>query len=229
MSAQQAIHMTDTSKAPNVIPYEFSRDWFSGNLPTWRQIVDKNKPRKILEIGSFEGRSTVWMMEYCSIAVGGDIEIWCADTWGGGIEHQKGGRIETDMSDVERRFDRNIEIARGVAPHKVDIHKLKTFSNLAMAKLIADGKTEYFDLVYIDGSHQAPDVLMDAVMAFQVLKVGGIMIFDDYLWSMDTPGTQDVLKMPKPAIDAFMNIFQRKMNIFMGAPIGQLYTRKINP
>lgn len=35
--------------------------------------------------------------------------------------------------------------------------------------------------------------------------------------------------MPKPAIDAFMNIFQRKMNIFMGAPIGQLYTRKINP
>ncbi|MDP2009232.1 MAG: class I SAM-dependent methyltransferase [Phenylobacterium sp.] len=229
MSAQQAIHMTDTSKAPNVIPYEFSRDWFSGNLPTWRQIVDKNKPRKILEIGSFEGRSTVWMMEYCSIAVGGDIEIWCADTWGGGIEHQKGGRIETDMSDVERRFDRNIEIARGVAPHKVDIHKLKTFSNLAMAKLIADGKTEYFDLVYIDGSHQAPDVLMDAVMAFQVLKVGGIMIFDDYLWSMDAPGTQDVLKMPKPAIDAFMNIFQRKMNIFMGAPIGQLYTRKINP
>ncbi|MFD3266042.1 class I SAM-dependent methyltransferase [Phenylobacterium ferrooxidans] len=221
--------MTDTSKAPNVIPYEFSKDWFSGNLPTWRQIVDKNKPRKILEIGSFEGRSTVWMMEYCSIAVGGDIEIWCADTWGGGIEHQKGGRIETDMSDVERRFDRNIEIARGVAPHKVDIHKLKTFSNLAMAKLIADGKTEYFDLVYIDGSHQAPDVLMDAVMAFQVLKVGGIMIFDDYLWSMDAPGTQDVLKMPKPAIDAFMNIFQRKMNIFMGAPIGQLYTRKINP
>ncbi|MES2343666.1 MAG: hypothetical protein V4597_18515 [Pseudomonadota bacterium] len=64
-------------------------------------------------------------------------------------------------------------------------------------------------------------------MAFQVLKIGGVMIFDDYLWSMDRPGTQDVLKMPKPAIDAFMNIFQRKMNIFRGAPLGQLYARKI--
>lgn len=166
----------------------FSRDWFTGNIPTWRQIVDKNKPRKILEIGSFKGRSTVWMVECCSLAAAGDIEIWCVDSWGGGIEHQKGGQIETDMSDVEKRFDRNIEIARGTTPHKVELHKLKSFSNLALAKLIAEGKTEYFDLVYIDGSHQAPDVLMDAVMAFQVLKVGGLMIFDDYLWSLDQPG-----------------------------------------
>ena len=221
--------MTDTSQAPAIVPYEFSRDWFSGNVPTWRQIIDKNKPTKILEIGSFEGRSTVWMVEYCSIAAAGDIEIHCVDSWGGGIEHQKGGQIETSMPDVEKRFDRNIEIAREKTPHRVDIIKRKSFSNLALAGLIAEGKSEYFDLVYIDGSHQAPDVLTDAVMAFQVLRVGGIMIFDDYLWSMDTPGAQDVLKMPKPAIDAFMNIFQRKMNIFMGAPIGQLYTRKINP
>jgi predicted O-methyltransferase YrrM len=91
---------------------------------------------------------------------------------------------------------------------------------------MASGKHGYFDLIYIDGSHQAPDVLTDAVMSFQLLKVGGVMIFDDYLWSMDKPGFQDVLKMPKPAIDAFINIFQRKMSVFFGAPIGQLYTRK---
>ena len=220
--------MTDTAEAPAIVPYEFSRDWFSGNVPTWRQIIDKNKPRKILEIGSFEGRSAVWMIEYCTVAAEGDIEITCIDTWDGGIEHQKGGQIETSMPDVERRFNANIEIAQSRAGHKAEITRMKMYSNLALAKLIAEGKTEYFDLVYVDGSHQAPDVLIDAVMSFQVLKVGGIMIFDDYLWSMDRPGTQDVLKMPKPAIDAFMNIFQRKMNIFMGAPIGQLYTRKIN-
>jgi predicted O-methyltransferase YrrM len=92
---------------------------------------------------------------------------------------------------------------------------------------MASGKHGYFDLIYIDGSHQAPDVLTDAVMSFQLLKVGGVMIFDDYLWTMDKPGFQDVLKMPKPAIDAFLNIFQRKMSIFFGAPIGQLYARKI--
>ena len=37
-----------------------------------------------------------------------------------------------------------------------------------------------FDLIYIDASHYAPDVLSDAVLAFKLLKPGGILIFDDY-------------------------------------------------
>jgi hypothetical protein len=64
-------------------------------------------------------------------------------------------------------------------------------------------------------------------MAFPLLRVGGTMIFDDYLWSMQRPGAQDVLLMPKPAIDAFMNIYQRKMLIYPGFPLRQLYARKV--
>ena len=33
--------------------YEFTRDWFSQNVPVWRQIISRDKPTKILEIGSF--------------------------------------------------------------------------------------------------------------------------------------------------------------------------------
>jgi hypothetical protein len=33
-----------------------------------------------------------------------------------------------------------------------------------------------------DGSHRARDVLEDAVLSWPLLKVGGIMLFDDYLW-----------------------------------------------
>ncbi|HEX2816824.1 MAG TPA: class I SAM-dependent methyltransferase, partial [Phenylobacterium sp.] len=84
------------------------------------------------------------------------------------------------------------------------------------------------ELIYIDGSHQAPDVLTDAVLAFQLLRVGGILIFDDYLWSHEGPGQQDFYNMPKPAVDAFVNIFQRRMTV-IGAPLRQLYVRKIAP
>ena len=63
-------------------------------------------------------------------------------------------------------------------------------------------------------------------MAFQLLRVGGFMIFDDYLWSMEAPGSQDPLNMPKPGIDAFLNIFQRKMVILRNVPIYQLFTLK---
>ena len=39
---------------------------------------------------------------------------------------------------------------------------------------------EPFDLVYIDASHEAADVLADAVLAWPLLKPGGFLGFDDY-------------------------------------------------
>ena len=38
------------------------------------------------------------------------------------------------------------------------------------------------DFIYVDGSHQAHDVLCDAILSFKLLRVGGIVCFDDYLW-----------------------------------------------
>ena len=69
-------------------------------------------------------------------------------------------------------------------------------------------------------------MLTDAVLAFQLLRVGGIIIFDDYLWRLEPDGRQDPLNMPKPAIDLFINIFQRKLRVISGLPIWQLYIEK---
>lgn len=41
---------------------------------------------------------------------------------------------------------------------------------------------QQFDLIYIDGSHMRVDVMMDAVLAWPLLKAGGVMVFDDYEW-----------------------------------------------
>ena len=44
--------------------YEFSSDSFSGSIPVWQRIFAELAPcRKILEIGSYEGRSAVWLIE----------------------------------------------------------------------------------------------------------------------------------------------------------------------
>jgi predicted O-methyltransferase YrrM len=221
--------MTEQAQASG-LEYEFTNDWFNqtASSPVWRQLISNNKPTRILEIGSFEGRSTCWLIENCTSIVQSDVSIFCVDSWEGGIEHQEGGGKESEMSDVERRFDRNISIASSQSKFNVEIRKIKNYSQFALPLLMSEGKYGFFDLIYIDGSHQAPDVLTDAILSFQLLRVGGVMIFDDYLWSMDRPGTQDVLKMPKPAIDAFLNIFQRKMSIYVGPPISQIYSRKVS-
>lgn len=36
-----------------------------------------------------------------------------------------------------------------------------------------------FDLIYVDASHVAIDVLQDAVVCWRLLEVEGILIFDD--------------------------------------------------
>jgi len=193
----------------------------------WNRIFDQHKPRNLLEIGSFEGRSACYIIEKCAATIDGGASLTCVDTWEGSVEHQSGGPVASVMSEVERRFDHNTRIALYKASNRVTLRKVKQSSHDAMATMIAAGQLQSFDLIYIDGSHEAPDVLADAVLAFPLLRQGGIMIFDDYLWSMHRPGTQDVLLMPKPAIDAFMNIYQRKMQVFAGLPVGQLYTYKV--
>jgi predicted O-methyltransferase YrrM len=130
------------------------------------------------------------------------------------------------MGEIERRFDHNVTLANQRVSYTASVTKLKKSSTQALAEFLARREAP-FDLIYIDGSHQAPDVLSDAVLAFQLLRVGGIMIFDDYLWRLEPDGRQDPLNMPKPAIDSFINIFQRKLRVISGLPIWQLYIERM--
>ncbi len=206
--------------------YKFTNNWFQTTAKSvWDKVVPQIKPRKILEVGSYEGASACYMVE--KMASDFPIELHCIDTWAGGVEHQPGGAVESDMQSVEERFKHNIARAMKLVPQPVDLHIHKSFSDEALAKLLVDGKKNSFDFIYIDGSHQAPDVLADAVLGFKLLRVGGLMVFDDYLWSETMPYGKDPLRCPKPAIDAFVNLNFRKLQVIT-APLYQLYVQKLS-
>jgi predicted O-methyltransferase YrrM len=205
--------------------YDFTKPWFEmGAKSTWDQMIPTINPSKILEIGSYEGAATCYLIN--TLGVQREIEIHCIDTWAGGIEHQEGGTAEANMSDVESRFLLNTSIAIENSKNAINLTVHKGLSDYELSKLYLTGKKNYFDLIYIDGSHQAPDVLMDAVLALKLLKIGGVLIFDDYLWDEGLPGGVDPIRCPKIAIDAFTNIFCRKIQV-LGAPLYQLYVKKI--
>ena len=213
-----------SSEPPNLEPlsdprYQFSNNWFGGNIQSWDRILTELKPSRVLEVGSYEGRSACYLIE--RISATRVIEIHCVDTWQGGIENDP-----ASMPAVESRFDENISVASSLSVHKPSITKHRRPSYLALAHLVATRYSEQFDLIYVDGSHQAPDVLSDAVLCFYLLRVGGVIIFDDYLWHMEPVGRQDPLNMPKIAIDSFLNIFQRKIQILPGFPLSQIYGLK---
>jgi len=203
-------------KAP---AYRFSEDWFSNHIPIWSEVLKRLSPRRILEVGCYEGRATSYLIETCSAF--GPLHVDCVDTWAGSADLPA-----VKMAGVEQRFDDNVRLAIARAANSVNLRKMKEPSGTALAGLVSRGE-ELFDLIYIDGSHTAPDVLIDAVLGFQLLRVGGVMIFDDYLWSMESPLSADPLNMPKPAIDAFATIFMRKARVLQGQPNLQCFIEKI--
>lgn len=206
--------------------YQFSNAWFDGAARSvWDVLIPQIMPNRILEIGSYEGASACYMIE--KLGLNKDIEIHCIDTWEGGIEHKKGGSAETEMSMVEARFTSNIEIARKKYNNKANIIVHKGSSDLELAKLLALNYRNYFDFIYVDGSHQASDVFCDAALSFRLLKVGGYLIFDDYTWNEPLSYGVDPIRSPKIAIDAFTTIYCRKIKI-INAPLYQLYLQKLS-
>ena len=77
------------------------------------------------------------------------------------------------------------------------------------------------DFVYIDGSHKAADVLADLVISFELTKVGGVVICDDYVWRGESIEEVDILNNPKLAIDSFTNIYRNKLALIVDVPLRQ--------
>lgn len=171
---------------------EFSSDWFSGNIPLWNSLFEKfgmkNRVNKCLEIGTWEGRSAIFTIN--SLLNDPASRIYCVDTFQGSEEH-----TEINTSQLYQRCVNNI--ATTGKQDQVSIIKGSSFEEIP--KLFKD-HSESFDFIYIDGSHTSLDVLLDALNCFKLLKVGGIMIFDDYLWDHYSNPYHN----PKIGIDTFL-------------------------
>jgi predicted O-methyltransferase YrrM len=148
-----------------------------------------------LEIGTFKGESAQWMCEH--IVTGPDSWYACIDPFTGSTEHQQLG------IDCSQLFEQTLERLSGFK--NVRIEKGRSQDRLPVY-IVNDIK---IDFIYIDGSHEAPDVLNDSCLAFGLLKIGGILIWDDYLWE-EVPGAN---RQPKKAIDTFLDMWSDKITV----------------
>ncbi len=169
---------------------ELTTDWTSRNYALWADLLAprRHEPLRLLEVGSWEGRSALFFLNYLPNA-----SIVCIDTFAGSVEHRSWPlwRRWRQLNRIEQRFDRNL------APFTSRTQKLKADSGAALAQLGLAGSR--FDFVYIDGSHLAIDVYRDAVLSWPLLRDGGVLIFDDYQRKLGPE--QD---RPAVGIDAFL-------------------------
>ena len=162
------------------------------------------KNLKFLQIGVFTGNASVWLLENIltdpsSLLV--DVDPWC-----GNIPHES-----------QYNWD-NIQIAYKdqVKPYGDRVKTYKAFSG----DWLKENRELEYDFIYIDGDHLPESVTLDADLSWDLLKVGGIMAFDDYIWS-HPEGPE---KNPKASIDAWIE--KHKNNIDIVRKGWQVWIRK---
>ena len=189
-------------------------NYFAPYEAAWRHLLferakwDPAQPRTVVEVGSYEGSSACWLMRELLRAP--ESRLYCIDVWTG-----------EDGEALFQRFCANI----AELPNAGQVEVLRGWSHNALRQLIARGVKA--DLLYIDGGHDAPTVLRDLVAGFDLVKVGGLVICDDYLWDDARWGGGRTLGRPKIALDAFTTIYADKLRIVQGLPNVQVYFQKV--
>ena len=156
--------------------------WFCNNL-NYLSINFKNTKnvKNILEVGSYEGRSAIFFLKNFS-----DSKITCVDTWVGSDEHSN-----VNFKLIEKNFDFNTSFYQS----NNILMKHKMTSNEFFKK-----NYKYFDLIYVDGDHSSDQVKIDLINSWNVLKNGGFLVLDDYMWWY----YKDLKKNPSTPINNFI-------------------------
>lgn len=151
-----------------------------------------------LEVGTFEGDSAEWMLE--NIFTHGDARYHCVDSFEGSDEHKllaARGQFGHELSQLEAKT--RAKLAR--FPNAV-IHK-------GFSQAVLRSMPDRVDFAYVDAGHSSRDVLRDGVLAFELLNVGGTMVFDDYPWAV----MPNELDRPKTGIDAFLKAYGKHLRV----------------
>src|SRR3954452_12162279 len=99
---------------------EFSSDWTTLHLPVWHQLLTpwRERPLRILEIGSWEGRSALFFLNYFRHST-----MTCIDTFQGSDSLRRQPVWAQQIANIEGRFDRNLASFSG------RVEKIKSHSS----------------------------------------------------------------------------------------------------
>lgn len=164
--------------------YRFTENWFSDHIPIWEKHLTPLAHKaglQILEIGSYQGMSTCWLLD--NILTHPSARIVCVDPL---------------YPHYAQRFNDNIYDSGALSK----VVKIANRSQEALPIL----RPNTYDFIYIDGDHDDDVAFQDGIFAWNLVKVGGLMIFDDYECLMPE-------HIAKAGIDRFVSLFSSSVEV----------------
>lgn len=148
--------------------YRYSQVWFlkSEIKNKLLSFCDDSKENHILEIGCFEGLSSVFFADH--LLGNPKSTLTCVDPF---LTIEDNDHRNLLNNNEEQNFDYNISVCRN--SDKVTIHKITSDK-------FFETNTKTYNIIYIDGCHETDFIRRDMENSFAVLESGGIMWMDDY-------------------------------------------------
>ena len=181
-----------------------SEDYFSINVYYWDLILNKYfEEFSYLEIGSWEGSSALYILNNYRTK-----KVYCVDVWDKDKEY-------------EELYKKNF---------KNFLHNMEEFKDrYSFFKERSDDffkkNEEYFDLIYIDGTHESFQVDKDINNAWKFLNLNGIIICDDFFYGNLYSGLNE--DVPANSINKFIKKQQNKLKVLC-VNNSQVFLRKIS-
>ena len=149
--------------------FDYTFDWFHGGIKydfDKNIEIDKNKEIQLLEVGAFEGKSTVWLSEtYLSHP---DSKLLVVDPF---LTTDKTTNVNEDTIE---KFLKNISKSK-------NHNQIKFYKDLSENRLSTFfHEKKMFDIIFIDGSHLSRDIILDISLSWRMLKTEGYLVMDDY-------------------------------------------------
>jgi len=154
---------------------------------TFDKILDIVKPRFMVEVGSWKGKSAIYFAKKMREINGLDacIQLICVDTW-------LGTTVAWDSKDMDKPdFDNTLYLRNGypsvyyqflynIIDQKVDDIVIPFPLPGVMGSIYLQRHGARPDTVYIDGCHDHLCVLQDLEAWFPLIAVNGIIMGDDF-------------------------------------------------
>ncbi len=150
-------------------------DWFNYYNKLLLQEILKSLPggAKVLEIGSWLGRSASFMLE-----TNPNIDLHCLDLW---EDHRV--ELENRKAEGDKTFNMFLDNMSQLGL----LEKIKVTRDTSV-NVLNYFEENSFDLIYIDGCHEEEIVYQDLQNSFKLIKLGGHIVGDDWNWNSVSKG-----------------------------------------
>ena len=187
-----------------------------------RFFVNNNSSEnpKVLEIGTYAGTSLIEILKQIPNSAGTAIDKWESYDEINKTQLINQDILKTDktrksldtlknikVNGIEQSFYHNV----AAAGMQNRVRGIKGNSSSVLLDMVKQNVT--YDFIYVDGSHKCLDVALDLFLAWQLLRDGGILAIDDYLYSLEKDLNVNVLEYPFHAVNHFLEAHKNEIVI----------------